>query len=175
MLLFICSGIAFGDSIQGVVINVPDGDTIIVLEKTPQEKIAHRVRLKEIDAPEGRQEGGEDAACFLKKLIWGETVTVQYTERDQYGRILGLVYYKDSLINHEMVKEGWAWHYKYSTSSKLALLEAKARKDKKGLWAEPNPVPPWEWRARKRNEEGFRKGNKRDFLLNRVDEKNASS
>jgi len=47
-----------------------------------------------------------------------------------------------------MVREGWAWHYKrYSKSKELAEAEKKARKAKAGLWADPNPVPPWEWRS----------------------------
>jgi len=32
------------------------------------------------------------------------------------------------------------------------VLEAEAREAKKGLWADPQPVPPWEWRKRKERE-----------------------
>ena len=28
----------------------------------------------------------------------------------------------------------------------LEQLETEAREGKRGLWVEPNPVPPWEWR-----------------------------
>jgi len=28
-------------------------------------------------------------------------------------------------------------------------LENEARDGKKGLWADPHPVPPWEWRKTK--------------------------
>ena len=28
-------------------------------------------------------------------------------------------------------------------------MEAEARVAKKGLWADPQPVPPWEWRKQK--------------------------
>jgi endonuclease YncB( thermonuclease family) len=27
-----------------------------------------------------------------------------------------------------------------------ARAEQEARADKRGLWLDPNPVPPWEWR-----------------------------
>ncbi len=29
-------------------------------------------------------------------------------------------------------------------------LEAGAKEAKRGLWADPSPVPPWEWRRQKR-------------------------
>jgi hypothetical protein len=34
------------------------------------------------------------------------------------------------------------WYRKYG----LEGLEQKARAAKRGLWADPQPVPPWEWR-----------------------------
>lgn len=83
---FLGSCIAFGEEIRGVVINVIDGDTIVVLEKTPEEKIVHKVRLEGIDAPERGQDGYDGAKHYLEKLIWGETVTVRYIGRDRYGR-----------------------------------------------------------------------------------------
>lgn len=163
LLFFIISScLAFGETIRGIVIDVTDGDTITVLEKTPKEKVAHKVRLDGIDAPEKGQDGYSGAKYSLKKLLWGETVTVQYTKRDKYERILGLVLYNASFINYEMVKEGWAWHFKkYSNSYELASLEIDARKDKRGLWGEPNPIPPWEWRAGKRGGAAAEKSDKK--------------
>ena len=32
----------------------------------------------------------------------------------------------------------------------LEGLEQEARETKKGCWADPHPVPPWEWRKRNR-------------------------
>ena len=50
-------------------------------------------------------------------------------------------------VNLQMVKEGLAWHYKkYSKATDLGKAEAEAKAGKKGLWADPNPVPPWEFR-----------------------------
>jgi endonuclease YncB( thermonuclease family) len=53
-------------------------------------------------------------------------------------------------VNHEMVKEGWCWWYRMYAPADTALekLEREARAAKKGLWADPHPVPPWEWRKR---------------------------
>lgn len=152
LLFFIISScLAFGETIRGIVIDVTDGDTITVLEKTPKEKVAHKVRLDGIDAPEKGQDGYSGAKYSLKKLLWGETVTVQYTKRDKYGRILGLVLYNASFINYEMVKEGWAWHFKkYSNSYELASLEIDARKDKRGLWGGAESNSPVGMESRKK-------------------------
>lgn len=151
LLLFLLgTGVTYAETLRGVVINVVDGDTVILLEKAPEGKRTHRVRLEGIDAPEYGQAGGEEAKAYLKKLVWGETVTVQYDGDDQYGRILGLVLCGTSRVNDEMVKEGWAWRYKKSTSRELAAYESEARAGKKGLWAEPDPISPWAWRGGKR-------------------------
>ena len=146
--------ISYGESFRGFVINVINGDTITVLEKTPEQKQAYRVRLKGVDAPEKGQYGYSGAKYFLEKLIWGEMVTVQYSGRDKNGIILGLVLYGGTFVNYEMVKEGWAWYdKKYFDSQELERLEASAKKEQKGLWAEENAIPPWEWRKGERGKE----------------------
>ncbi|MCE3954211.1 thermonuclease family protein, partial [Escherichia coli] len=49
--------------------------------------------------------------------------------------------------NRFMVQSGAAWVYEhYNTDNDLATLQQEARSQKRGLWADPNPVPPWEWR-----------------------------
>jgi endonuclease YncB( thermonuclease family) len=54
-------------------------------------------------------------------------------------------------INLEMVQDGMAWHYvQYSKSKELAAAEEAARKAKKGLWVDKEPVPPWEFRKQER-------------------------
>lgn len=81
LLVFLMSScMAFGESIRGVVINVIDGDTITLLEKTPEQKRTYRIRLEGIDTPERGQNGYEGAKEYLEKLIWGETVTVKYSQ-----------------------------------------------------------------------------------------------
>lgn len=52
------------------------------------------------------------------------------------------------VLNQELVREGMCWWYrKYAPHDKeLVWLEVEAREAKRGLWADPNPVPPWEWR-----------------------------
>jgi micrococcal nuclease len=57
----------------------------------------------------------------------------------------------NQLLNHELVKEGFAWWYKrYALENTiLEQLERDARKAKRGLWIDKEPVPPWEWRKNK--------------------------
>ena len=47
----------------------------------------------------------------------------------------------------ELVKAGASWWYaSVPGDTVLEGLENEARESKKGLWADPQPVPPWEWR-----------------------------
>ncbi|HDL6704103.1 TPA: thermonuclease family protein [Yersinia enterocolitica] len=136
----------FAAEIQGKVIRVLDGDTIEVL----QEKKPIRIRLLNIDAPEKKQSFGAWSTNQLKNLIAGQTVTVTYTQNDRYGRVLGrVVTMNGTEANRYMVQSGAAWVYeRYNTDNSLPDLQRVAQEQKRGLWADSNPVPPWEWRHR---------------------------
>ena len=129
---------------RGKVVGAADGDTITVLHDGHGE----RVRLHGIDAPEKGQPFGNRAKQYASELTFGNIVTVEPTDRDQYGRIVADVRLPDGRsLNREMVRAGLAWWYRrYSHDPELARLEAEARAARRGLWADPHPVPPWEWR-----------------------------
>lgn len=133
--------------IQGKVIRVLDGDTIAVL----QDKKPVRVRLANIDAPEKKQAYGRWSTNQLKSLIAAQPVTVTYTQSDRYGRIIGRVFMTNGIeANRFMVKSGAAWVYeRYNTDDELPALQLEAQKMKRGLWADSQPLPPWEWRHNK--------------------------
>ncbi|EDC7434629.1 thermonuclease family protein [Escherichia coli] len=130
--------------LQGMVIRVLDGDTIEVL----QERQPVRVRLLNIDAPEKKQPFGRWSTNQLKSLLAGQSVTVSYTQTDRYGRVLGRVVTANGTeANRQQVLKGAAWVYdRYNTDNSLPALQQEAQTQKRGLWADPNPVPPWEWR-----------------------------
>src|SRR5439155_2794891 len=130
---------------QGKVVGVADGDTITVLR---DDKITFRIRLLGIDAPEKGQPFGTRAKEYASELVFGKIVTVEPTDKDQYGRVVADVILPDGRsLNREMVRAGLAWWYRrYSNDPELAGLEAEARAARRGLWADPHPVPPWEWR-----------------------------
>jgi endonuclease YncB( thermonuclease family) len=79
-------------------------------------------------------------------------VTVSYSKKDRYGRILGEVQLPSGkVLNEELLRAGYAWHYtQYSKDRKLAALEQEAREAGRGLWRERDPEPPWEFRKAKR-------------------------
>lgn len=137
--------------LQGKVIRVLDGDTIEV--KTLPAKIVVyevpiRVRLINIDAPEKKQPFGRWSRNQLKALLAGQSVTVSYTQTDRYGRIVGRVFTTNGTeASRFMVQSGAAWVYeRYNTDKSLPALQREAQEQKRGLWADTNPVPPWEWR-----------------------------
>lgn len=137
----------FAAQIQGKVIRVLDGDTIEVL----QEQQPVRVRLLNIDAPEKKQPFGRWSTNQLKTLLAGQSVTVSYTQTDRYGRVLGRVVTENGTeANREQVLKGAAWVYdRYNTDNSLPALQREAQTQKRGLWADNQPVPPWEWRHKK--------------------------
>ncbi|MGE2761844.1 thermonuclease family protein [Escherichia coli] len=130
--------------IQGKVIRVLDGDTIEVL----QDKKPVRIRLANIDAPEKKQAFGRWSANQLKALLAAQPVTVTYTQTDRYGRIIGHVFTTNGTdASRFMVQSGAAWVYeRYNVDESLPALQREAQEQKRGLWADANPVPPWEWR-----------------------------
>jgi micrococcal nuclease len=144
ILLLTLTTALLADELRGKVVSIADGDTITVLDA---DKKQHKVRLNGIDAPEKKQAFGAKSKARLGELVAGKDVVVEWKEKDNYGRTLGKVTQNGVDVNLQMVKEGMAWHYrKYSKSVELARAEAEAKAGKKGLWADPNPVPPWDFR-----------------------------
>ena len=75
-------------------------------------------------------------------------------DTDRYGRTVALVAVEKKLLNEELLKAGLAWVYKYNCSEPICEswknYQLRAKFDKRGLWSEPDPVPPWEFREKKR-------------------------
>lgn len=131
------------------VIRILDGDTMEILyQNTPI-----KVRLAHIDCPEkrGSQPFGNHAKVALSDLCFGQNVTVYGENYDRNKRLIAVVVNaKKQVVNQQMIKQGMAWHFKrYSKDPTYARLEIEARKNKVGLWRDPNPIAPWEWRKPK--------------------------
>jgi endonuclease YncB( thermonuclease family) len=130
--------------ISGQVVSITDGDTLFVLDEN---KTQHKIRLDGIDTPETGQAFGTKAKQALGDKVFQKSVRVEWKERGRYKRIIGTIYLDDRNINREMVEEGWAWHYKqYSDDDDLAAAEIRAKTAGRGLWADPKPIPPWDYR-----------------------------
>lgn len=133
--------------ISGQVAYVIDGDTF----QLSSHKLGDiRIRIAEIDAPELQQPYGKKAKSYLKALIESETVICTILEKDRYGRYIAKINVPGTQnidVAAEMVRAGYAWHYKkYSASQELANIEIKAKLQKRGLWSAPNAVAPWLYR-----------------------------
>ncbi|MBI5776121.1 MAG: thermonuclease family protein [Nitrospirae bacterium] len=133
---------------DAMVIDVPDGDTLIVLRN----KTRLTVKLPGIDAPELDQPYGLEAKRFAAKLVKGRVVTIETAQAGNpiYG---GVRFSKNRILAHEMVKAGMAWTTTTDKSSVFGEAQEKAKAARLGLWVnseEEEPIPPWEWRAQKR-------------------------
>jgi endonuclease YncB( thermonuclease family) len=145
---------AHAETLTGRVVRVTDGDTIVVVDS---DKVQHKIRLQGIDAPERGQAFGTKSKEHLSDLVAGKNVVVDYSKYDRYQRILGKVLVNGEDVNLEQVEVGMAWHYKkyqreQSTSDRVAYSDAEreARRQKLGLWHDPNPAPPWDYRRAER-------------------------
>lgn len=130
--------------------NAIDGDTLNV---TDNKGVLHKIRLLGIDAPESDQPYGVESKNALQKCVDNQTVTIQWSKKDKYDRILGKVVTGKGDCNFVQVDTGFAWYYKeyesdVSQNDRLLYANAHtiAKGAKKGLWAGSCIIEPSEWR-----------------------------
>ena len=134
-------------AIDVVVTGISDGDTA----KVELDGKSVRLRLARIDAPEHEQPWGNRSEQSLRELVWKKLVHIEWREVDRHGRPIVSMTIDGRDVSEEQVRRGLAWVYRaYSLDPDLIQLEERAREAKIGLWADPKPVPPWEWRKLKR-------------------------
>ena len=141
-------------TLTGRIVQVSDGDTINILV----DRQTHRIRLANIDAPETAhgsarpgQPFGEASRKHLAEYVAGKTLTLICYEKDHYGRDVCDIPVEDTTANRLQVKNGMAWANqqgggKYLRDRGLLELEKQAKSARLGLWSEPKPIAPWEWR-----------------------------
>ena len=139
--------ISVGAQGEARVVKVIDGDTLHI--EAGGERIV--VRLAGIDAPESDQSRGIESRTVLAMLTGESPFQVCIVGEDRYGRALAFLIYPDgSTVNHALVETGNAWAYRSGIGDDtLAHAEATARQQRRGLWADPEPIEPAEWRSRK--------------------------
>lgn len=147
-------------TIEGTVTRVVDGNIIHVTD-TRGTKL--KVRLYGIDAPEAEkgnkksgkiskqgQPFGDNAYKALDEMVSGKYVRIEVMAIDRFKRTVGIVWTTEKNINQEMLKYGWAWANRQQLerpyASEYILLEEQAKKERRGLWEQGNPQPPWEYR-----------------------------
>ncbi|WP_460565725.1 thermonuclease family protein [Hydrogenophaga aquatica] len=153
--LAMCWGVpVFASVLHGRVVGVSDGDSIAVLSGG---RVTHKIRLAGIDAPERGQPWSRRSRQALADLVADRDVTVETGKTDRYGRTLGKVLVDGRDAGLLLVRAGLAWHYKAYQHEQTeedrryyAQAEHEARASAKGLWSDPSPVPPWEFRRARR-------------------------
>jgi micrococcal nuclease len=147
LLLGAVEAFAFGGEVVGVL----EGSTIEVVRLGKVE----RIRLHGLDCPEKDQPYGDDVKQAISALVFALEVTVEPYGKDKYGRIIADVLLADETnVNHVLVKEGRCWWSRKSApdDAELERLELEAREAKRGLWEDPEPIPPWEFRKTQRRQ-----------------------
>lgn len=143
---------AAGDRFAARVVGVDDGDSVTLLAPGHDPV---RARLADIDAPEWNQPHGDRSKRMLSDLAFGRDAEVAVVDVDSYERPVVRVRVEQESVNAAMVKLGGAWVFtRYNRDAALPAVEAEARAARRGLWSLPEAerLPPWEWRAAKREE-----------------------
>jgi micrococcal nuclease len=140
--------------LRGTVDFVPDGDTVVL-------KDGEVVRLLGIDAPETGKDGepdryfAQEAGRALESWTLGREVRIRTAaiERDDYGRVLGLVFLPDGRSANEMLlRRGLAFYFHFPThpewlEDSFTSLQAGAVRDGRGFWPKILSLPkarrPW--------------------------------
>lgn len=134
----------WGDSFTGRVVGVSDGDTVTLLT---EEKEQVKIRLNAIDAPEKAQAFGMASKKSLSDICFGKPAMVESHGKDKYSRTIGALACDGVDANEAQIKAGMAWVYRqYSKVAHLIELEDEAKASAVGLWSDPAPIPPWEYR-----------------------------
>lgn len=157
------SGQILAETIEGRVVGVSDGDTVTVLDSSKKQ---HKIRLSGIDAPEKSQAFGNVAKERMSNMVFGKEVRIDARKQDKYRRTVGRVWVASAECRESdcpktldagmaLITVGLAWHYKQYAQEQpeeereqYSFAEIEARSKKVGLWSDPKPVPPWEWRHR---------------------------
>lgn len=130
------------------VVAVHEGDRLLLYHDGKQETIY----LQDIDCPDPKQPYGAKAKRVTQAYVGGREVIVRNWRRGAQGRTTVEIILPDGRnLGHELLKEGFAWWRKMdSKEHSLGEIEQLVRAERKGLWADPHPIPPWQWKQAKK-------------------------
>ena len=123
-------------------IGVTDGDTLTCLDESGRQQ---KLTLAGIDAPEPGQPYGRESRESLAELVFGKQIAVLAISRDTAGLAICQVSVDGRDVSAALVAAGAAWADP-ATGTSLTPEQQQAQQGRKGLWAEDNPQPPWEFR-----------------------------
>jgi endonuclease YncB( thermonuclease family) len=144
VLLLLLFAATLAHAVSCLVVGISDGDTLSAVCGARQRV---KIRLSGIDAPELRQSYGRAAKRSRASLCQKKTAEVAVLDIDVYGRAVARVFCAGRDAGAVQVASGMAWVYRpYLRTPHLLDLESEARRQRRGLWAAANPMPPWTWR-----------------------------
>jgi micrococcal nuclease len=133
-----------GNSWQGTVVYVTDGDTLWI---RPNDAGLHseprKIRIDGMDAPESCQPHGAQSTAALKGLVASKPVIIQSKRFDDYGRDVAKVTMNGTDVGAWMVRNGHAWSYHYRHSAgPYRVEEESAARSRLGLFANAAAIEP---------------------------------
>lgn len=147
------------ETVSGRVVHVQDGDSLTILDS---EKQQHKIRIAGIDAPEKAQPFGNRSRHNLASMVHGQEAIADCPTTDRYSRKVCKVWVQPSDcpacdktldIGYAQISAGLAWWYRayakeqpVEDRGRYESEENEARLRKRGLWADDNVMPPWDWR-----------------------------
>lgn len=144
------AGAAHAEAILGKVIEVPDGETLVIA----QSGRSHTVHLAAIDAPEPGQPHAAQSTEALRKHVLERQVRAWCPPVAQQGRRTCFVFLDMVDVGRAQVRFGHAWWLGPKVTAQLPaagwsyeISEGVARDERRGLWAGASPVAPWVWRG----------------------------
>lgn len=130
-----------------IVIGISDGDTITARCEMGGGMENIKVRLAEIDAPEKGQSFGKRSKQHLADLCLQKRATIKPKTTDRYFRTVAEVSCEGINASEEQIRSGLAWVFDpYVTDRKLYVIQREAQSERRGLWMDSSPIPPWDWR-----------------------------
>ncbi len=150
--LLLASHCLHAEQITGKIVSVADGDTVTLLDSNKQQ---HKIRLSGIDAPEKAQPFGQRSKQHLADMVHGQQVIADCGKVDKYMRRVCKIMINGRDANLQQIEFGLAWWYRKYSSDQLPadrvvyeFAEISARSNQRGLWHDPDPTPPWDWRRK---------------------------
>jgi endonuclease YncB( thermonuclease family) len=160
-LLVLPVSFALADTFYARVVRVTDGDTITVLDSSKQQQ---KIRLNAVDAAERKQPFGTRSRENLARYVARRDAHLDCPKVDRHGRKVCKVWVQPADcprcgptldVGLAQITDGMAWWFRRYADEQTAedrgryeRAEDQARLRKRGLWADDNPVPPWEWRRK---------------------------
>lgn len=150
-------GAARAAGLSGEVIGVADGDTLTLRDDAGAKWV---IRLTDIDAPElghGRSRPGQPysrvARDFLRDAAHGRPASAECYDVDRRyrrERHVCRVHVDGRDLSVAMLDAGLAMVQgltpRYVRDSGAYGHESRAKTERRGLWSQAHPIPPWQWR-----------------------------